>query len=127
MVSTFLLCAALIVLGRNLVPNVFLILTEPAFYIPSESSLFSFRVLHLNPGSGDWWLYGSDGSHYYAQSDAQLRAYLVIEKDCLPAGFKPLDKDTWGNARLVSDSAPIRETARTVPCENEVFAYPSRV
>ncbi len=91
-----LMIAGTIALARsNLFANTYLLLTESSFYIPAESSILSFQVLQQNSGSGDWWLYGVDGTYYYAQSDGDPRGYHLVEKSGLPADFEPLDHTTW--------------------------------
>lgn len=78
-----------------------MLLTARGYYIPTESSLSSFQVITMNDGSGEWWLYGEDKKRYYA--NLGQRRYLVVEKNNLPDGFIPTDKDTWGdNAVVVS-------------------------
>ncbi|HAK61594.1 MAG TPA: hypothetical protein DCO77_14665 [Nitrospiraceae bacterium] len=41
------------------------LLTGRGYKIPAESSIFSFKPTVMNSGSGEWWLYGEDSTHYY--------------------------------------------------------------
>jgi hypothetical protein len=100
LVAIAFLAASAIALRSQLVPNLFLTLTEPAFYVPAESSYRGFIVLENNPGSGDWWQYARDEHHHSAQLDARARTYLVIANHQKPDGFHPLDWETWGAAAM---------------------------
>ena len=50
----------------------------------------------MNPGSGDWWLYGQDDEHVYVLATEPPWGYLVLRKSDAPEGFDPLDSSTWG-------------------------------
>jgi hypothetical protein len=39
--------------------------TQDIYFIPETSSIFTFRPTVMNPGSGDWWIYGEDNHAYY--------------------------------------------------------------
>jgi hypothetical protein len=99
-VAIAFLAAGAIALRSQLVPNLFLTLTEPAFYVPAESSYRAFTVLEKNPGSGDWWRYARDERHHFAQLDPNARTYLVIANHQTPVGFHPLHRETWGAAAM---------------------------
>jgi hypothetical protein len=101
LVAIAFLAAGAIALRSQLVPNLFLTLTEPAFYVPAESSYRGFTVLENNPGSGDWWRYARDERHHFAQLDAR-RAHLPRDRQPpdSPIGFHPLDRETWGAAAM---------------------------
>jgi hypothetical protein len=45
--------------------NVWLLLTENAYFVPKESSIWSFEATVLNQGSGNWWVCGEDSRYFY--------------------------------------------------------------
>jgi hypothetical protein len=47
-----------IAIGTPAVFNLWSLATGRGFFVPTESSVFSFRVTKMNEGSGEWWLYG---------------------------------------------------------------------
>ncbi len=69
-----------------------LIDTQDIYFIPQGSSLFTFRPTVMNPGSGDWWLYGEDNRYYY-----YFEEDIKISKQAAPAcqGFLKDDHSTW--------------------------------
>ena len=74
------------------------VVTSRGFAIPHESSLYDFKVLELNSGSGEWWIYGEDKERYYFAGDGAIpHPYVSIRKveavNC--PGFEPLSFDTW--------------------------------
>jgi hypothetical protein len=79
-----------------IVENVWHVTTGAGFKIPGESSLLTFRVTHMNQGSGEWWLYGEDGRHFYGVPD-EGAAYLIFPRAKVPAcaGFEPRNYRTW--------------------------------
>lgn len=46
--------------------NVWSLVTARGFFIPAESSVFSFQVTKESAGSGEWWLYGEDEQQLFA-------------------------------------------------------------
>jgi hypothetical protein len=46
--------------------NLWSLATAQGFFIPAESSIFTFRATKENEGSGEWWLYGEDGKRLFA-------------------------------------------------------------
>ena len=80
-------------------PRLFLA-SQKGYFIPAESSFWSFRETVGNPGSGEWWLYGEDDANFYALV-RETPHYLVIPKSDLPVGFDPLDQKTWGRGAIL--------------------------
>jgi hypothetical protein len=76
--------------------NVWSVITGRGFFIPAESSMFTFRVTKENGGSGEWWLYGEDGRAFYALHEKEP-VYLVFPRGAAKgcAGFQVLDYHTW--------------------------------
>jgi hypothetical protein len=79
-----------------LLGNVYYLIANRGYFIPSESSVLTFRVLVWNLGSGEWWLRGEDWNNFYAIHDKEW-VYFVFPKRALdecPA-FSPVDLTTW--------------------------------
>lgn len=67
---------------------------DRGYFIPEGSSVFTFKPLRMNAGSGDWWIWGEDDSSYYVLTDA---GYYTIGKT--PSDMVDLqDRSTWGDA-----------------------------
>lgn len=62
------------------------------YFIPKESSLFTFHVTLDNPGNGEYWLYGEDNAFYYY---AGVSPYAVMAKDVPCPGLDKRDYRTW--------------------------------
>ena len=94
-----ILFVVIIVLGfsTELIGNSWDLLTGRGFYIPSESSIFNFKVTKYNDGSGEWWLYGEDNRYYYALNidDPFIPPYYIIVKNNDIVGFDNLNYKTW--------------------------------
>jgi hypothetical protein len=60
--------------------NVWGLLSGRGYFIPNESSVFTFQVTKMNEGSGEWWLYGEDAHFYYAVPDQGKLKYMKISR-----------------------------------------------
>ena len=74
------------------------LVTSRGFFIPYESSLYSFQTLVTNEGSGEYWIYGEDKDRYYYGGDGvSPNRYLSIKKkdanNC--PDFNPTKFETW--------------------------------
>jgi hypothetical protein len=58
-----------ILLFTPLLSNIWHVVSDREFFIPSESNLLIFKVTKMNPGSGDWWLSAEDFSYYYSKGE----------------------------------------------------------
>lgn len=87
--------------------NLWSLLTGRGFFIPTQSSIFSFRTTVDNPGSGEWWLYGEDSRYFYALHDHDPR-YLAFPKakQRETRGFQPADYKTWPPESTISSPVP---------------------
>ncbi|ORC32750.1 hypothetical protein B4O97_15765 [Marispirochaeta aestuarii] len=86
-----------LILFAPLGTNLWFLLTEESYFIPEESSVFTFRPLQLNPGPGDYWIYGEDSRRYYhliSLSPPSCRVFSRKESKALE-DFNPLDIATW--------------------------------
>jgi len=87
--------------------NLYGMIQDPGYRIPRHSSLLSFKVTVMNPGSGDWWLYGEDGKYHYAYSDSPAIKCHVFPKELVDRcpSFVATDKATWC-VELMIDEKP---------------------
>jgi hypothetical protein len=96
---SFLLVGAIAVAFAATTPtlgNAWALATARGFFIPVESSLFTFRVTMENSGSGEWWIYGEDGKSYFALSSIEPRYFVQTKSDAAKCdGFLPQDSATW--------------------------------
>lgn len=72
-----------------------LLLAEGDGYIPDKSSIFNFRLTHMEEGSGGYWRTGSDSKYFYYFSPVEKYTYFYIEKDNKCPNFNELDFETW--------------------------------
>ncbi len=82
--------------------NLWSLATGRGFFVPVESSVFTFRVTEENHGSGEWWLYGEDRRTFFALHPKEA-VYLVQSRSEALAcnGFAPLDQSTWCSPKTV--------------------------
>lgn len=94
--------------GRYLWVNLWFKLIEPEYVIPEESSIFDFKPNVMNPGSGDWWVYGEDSKNYYYFTGSEDNPYILIEKSIDCPNFDPLNYKSWCNTNLNKYQIQIR-------------------
>jgi hypothetical protein len=84
-------CFLLIFLWPQLPINLWLWSIERAYVIPEESSFFTFNPTVLNPGSGEWWIYGEDQRFFYYFSGDERMLYISYPKKLAMtcSGFDP--------------------------------------
>ena len=77
--------------------NLWFLFSEPSYFIPAESSVFTFRPVKFHSGPGDWWVYGADGNNFYHVTDPAAASYQVISRERARniAGFRGTDAGTW--------------------------------
>ncbi|WP_147450655.1 hypothetical protein [Rhodophyticola porphyridii] len=75
--------------------NAYYLATGTGFFIPAESTIWTFRVVRMNEGSGEWWAYAVDAANHYALLPSGQEGYLVLPKSVVPRGFVPFDTETW--------------------------------
>lgn len=92
-----MLCLGVVAVVANgrLLENAYHLATGAGFFVPTESTIWTFRVVRMNEGSGEWWTYAVDDANHYALLDSGSDAYLVLSKSALPDGFVPFDTTTW--------------------------------
>jgi hypothetical protein len=82
---------AIYVLARA-TPNLWGLLVDPNYFIPTGSTIFTFRPTMMNPGSGDWWIYGEDSRYYYYFED-DIKISKQTAETCQE--FDKVDVTTW--------------------------------
>lgn len=101
MLSTLIILAILLVIVfvTPLMENLWCLLTGRGYIIPKESSVFTFKPIVMNEGSGEWWLYGEDNKNYYYFTGEDDKPYQKISKNeanqC--PGFVVTDYKTWNS------------------------------
>jgi hypothetical protein len=90
--SLLIIAVLLIMFCTELLPNIYSLIVNRGYFIPEESSIFTFRATLDNPGSGEWWIYGEDNKNCYY---AAVEPYAVISKNNHCPGFNKLDYRTW--------------------------------
>lgn len=82
--------------------NVFSLIIEKEYFIPEQSSIFTFTETIGNEGSSDVWRYGEDYSNYYFNLSTFDNTILVFPKkdvnNC--PGFNPEDVTTWCKVKV---------------------------
>ena len=86
-------------LSSRLGINALLLLTDGGsggYFVPKESSLFTFSATEMNQGSGGWWLRGEDGNNLYAVVGSEP-GYVVFPKVATARchGFVETDPKSW--------------------------------
>jgi hypothetical protein len=82
--------------------NNFAIFTYRGYFIPQESSVWSFKPKVWNNGSGEWWIYGMDENYfYYAGDGIKPNKYIKIEKNNSKSceNFDPENYKSWCNVK----------------------------
>lgn len=77
--------------------NLYCLLIEKEYFIPKQSSIFTFSETVRNGGSSDVWRYGKDFTNYYYNLSNENNDVLVLPKsniDKCPE-FNPEDVSTW--------------------------------
>lgn len=116
--SIFLIVGLVLILNTFLL-NIFGMIIDRGYFIPKESSAFSFRCLMMNGGSGEWWVYGEDKRNYYFNGDHEYKTgYVVFPKSeiSLCKGFNAQDYSTWCSAYKINSEVPRNG--------NSIRAYP---
>ncbi len=96
--------SALLVLAARLTPfgtavgNWISMLDRNGFFVPEDSSVWSFRETVSDSGSGGYWLYGEDAAAFYAaETRGGVERYSRITRRAAAEvdGFEPHDFETW--------------------------------
>jgi hypothetical protein len=95
---TFLAMILAALLISPLLGNAWLLLIGRGYFIPVDSSIFTFEPIEMNNGSGEWWIYGQDYRYYYYAGDGVGKhRYRFVHgsqaNEC--RGFVVTDFSTW--------------------------------
>lgn len=77
--------------------NLYSLLIEREYFIPKQSSIFTFSETVRNDGSSDVWRYGKDFDNYYYNLSNENNDVHIFPKrniDSCPE-FNPDDISTW--------------------------------
>ncbi|MGE6355653.1 hypothetical protein ACQKCJ_17430 [Flavobacterium sp. NPDC079362] len=99
----FILFIAVIALFcTSIFGNIFSLVIEKEYFIPKQSSIFTFNETVQNEGSSDVWRYGEDFTNYYFNLSTFTYDVLFFPKkninNCL--GFDPEDITTWCGVKV---------------------------
>lgn len=77
--------------------NIFSIIIEKEYFIPKQSSIFTFKETVKNDGSSDVWRYGEDCTNYYYNLSTFNNDVLYFPKNKIKTcpGFNPENINTW--------------------------------
>jgi hypothetical protein len=95
---TFLAMILAALLISPLLGNAWLLLIGRGYFIPADSSIFTFEPIEMNNGSGEWWIYGQDYRYYYYAGDGVGKhRYRFVHRSQANAcrGFVVTDFSTW--------------------------------
>jgi hypothetical protein len=68
---------------------------HPEFYLPAESSLFTFSELEGSGGSGEWWTYAKDRTNVYFNNQDGTYLFSPLSEASSCRGFNETKLDTW--------------------------------
>ena len=82
--------------------NLFSMIIEKEYFIPEQSSIFTFNETVQNDGSSDVWRYGEDYSNYYFNLSTFTNDVLFFPKKNINncPGFNPEDVTTWCKVKV---------------------------
>ncbi|MEM8955035.1 MAG: hypothetical protein AAGD22_12865 [Verrucomicrobiota bacterium] len=91
--------------------NCWMLVSGNGFFIPDESSVFSFRITEMNPGSGEWWLHGEDKKFYFAYGQTEGAVYHAFPKEKLVEcpNLDPLAFATWCEKFVLTKTSPLMD------------------
>ena len=86
-----------IICFTHFLSNSWNLFTDCQYFIPNESTIFSFRPTKMNEGSGGWWLYGEDKQYYYGLNvePGSQPEYFKQKKGEEPSNFDCINYKTW--------------------------------
>ncbi|UXN04614.1 hypothetical protein [Bartonella sp. HY406] len=67
--NIIILLLILYICSENILSNTYFILIDKGYHIPEQSSIFKFKPIIMNNGSGDYWLLGEDDNNIYIVTD----------------------------------------------------------
>lgn len=105
-VILLLLVIAIFGFSTELFSNLWGVVTDSAYVIPKESSIFTFKVTKSNSGSGDYWLYGKDKNYFYSQmkSESDVSYIKISVKEAKDKSeFDETNYKSWSYEYLCGD------------------------
>lgn len=82
--------------------NIFSLIIDEEYFIPKQSSIFTFNETVHNDGSSDVWRYGEDFSNYYFNLSNDNNDVLTFSKNNIDncTGFNPEKVTTWCGLKI---------------------------
>lgn len=82
--------------------NIFSLIIEREYFIPKQSSIFTFKETVRNDGSSDVWRYGEDSNNYYYNLSTLNNDVLYFSKKnvLLCPDFNPENINSWCGAKI---------------------------
>lgn len=101
-IHLILLTIAIPLFCTSIFGNLFSLIIEKEYFIPEQSSIFTFNETVGNEGSSDVWRYGEDYSNYYFNLSTFDNAVLFFPKKNIHncPGFNPEDVTTWCKVKM---------------------------
>jgi hypothetical protein len=100
--SLIVLTAVIALFCTDIFGNILMLVIEKEYFIPKQSSIFTFNETVHNDGSSDVWRYGEDASNYYFNLSTLNNDVLFFPKkniDNCP-GFNQEDISTWCEVKV---------------------------
>lgn len=96
-IRLILMAIAIALFCTSIFGNIFSLIIEKEYFIPEQSSIFTFNETIGNEGSSDVWRYGEDYSNYYFNLSTFDNDVLFFPKKNINScpGFNPKDVTTW--------------------------------
>lgn len=96
------LTGTIILYCTTILANTFSLIIEKEYFIPKQSSIFTFKETVKNDDSSDVWRYGEDCTNYYYNLSTFNNDVLVFPKkktnNC--PGFNPENINTWCGVKI---------------------------
>ncbi|WP_298540899.1 DUF4952 domain-containing protein [uncultured Aquimarina sp.] len=93
----------LIGFSTQLFSNSWGLLIGNSYVIPNQSSIFTFKAVKMNKGSGNYWLYGEDQKYYYTTLEkVHIGSYALLAKEKAKSisNFDKTNYKTWFNLQV---------------------------
>ncbi|WDF64910.1 hypothetical protein [Flavobacterium sp. KACC 22763] len=86
----------------NIFANIFSLIIEKEYFIPKQSSIFTFKETIQNDGSSDVWRYGEDCNNYYYNLSTFHNDVLFFPKNKTKScpGFNSKNVTTWCGVKI---------------------------
>ncbi len=97
------------------------LLHRNGYFIPSESSVYTFQETKMDNGSGGYWLYAEDENYYYSLvTEDENQPYGIISREAADSivWFDKTNYKTWNNPKI-----PCNDLLRTYAKKPKELAF----